>query len=258
MNLLLLDASEVSSAGEVHLTGRRAEHLRTILGVQVGQQLRAGLVGGELGQVIVTEVGTGGVGVVFSGGKAPPPVPAVDLVLALPRPQTLKKVLQSAAALGVGSITLFRSAKVEKSFFSSPLLLPAALQAELLLGLEQAGDTRLPRVHIVPRFRPLVEELLPQQMRDAGMGLVGHPRVEEDLWSVGLTQHGGRVVVVVGPEGGFTEFELGALTEVGCRPFSLGDRILRVETAVVVTLAQIQLLRGRDRHDPQPSGHHSP
>ncbi|MGZ3460670.1 MAG: RsmE family RNA methyltransferase, partial [Archangium sp.] len=56
-------------------------------------------------------------------------------------------------------------------------------------------------------------------------------------------QTASRVVLAVGPDGGWVPFEAELLEAHGFRPVSLGPRILRVETAVPVLLGQLALLR---------------
>ena len=98
----------------------------------------------------------------------PPPAPApVRLLLALPRPKALRRVLQGVAAIGVKHVVLLNSWRVEKSYWASPALAPAALREQLVLGLEQGGDTRLPRVELRRRFKPFVEDELPALLGDA-------------------------------------------------------------------------------------------
>ena len=59
------------------------------------------------------------------------------LVLALPRPKALRRILQVCAAIGVRSIHLINSRRVEKSYWGSHVLLAPRLEAELVLGAEQ-------------------------------------------------------------------------------------------------------------------------
>jgi len=82
----------------------------------------------------------------------------VDLVLALPRPKALRRVLAASASMGVDRLVLLAAARVEKSYLSSPVLRPDRVRKHLLDGLEQAQDTVLPEVHLEPRFRPFVED----------------------------------------------------------------------------------------------------
>ena len=108
-----------------------------------------------------------------SSAIRPPPHPAA-LALALPRPPSLRKVLQQATALGVKRFLLFASARVEKSYWQSSGLRPEALREQLLLGLEQAGDCALPEIGFARRFRDFAERELPALARGAPI-LVAHP-----------------------------------------------------------------------------------
>lgn len=173
------------------------------------------------------------------------PRPRCDLVLAMPRPKVLGRILEHVTALGVGTVCLVRTWRVEKSYLQSESLQAPALREHLLAGLEQARDTRVPRVVVAPLFRPLVEdrldELFPSERR-----MVCHPEGGESLvsWAEGVeaTQ---RIVVAIGPEGGFTRFEVELLGEHGFSPVNLGQRVLRVETACTAVLARLGILSDR-------------
>jgi RsmE family RNA methyltransferase len=165
----------------------------------------------------------------------PPPPPApLHLLLALPRPKVLRRVLQCAAAMGVKTIVLVNTWRVERSYWQSPALAPAALCEQLLLGLEQGGDTMLPALELRRRFKPFVEDELPARLRGR-RALVAHP---------GATAPCPRALaepatVAIGPEGGFIAYELEALQALGFTPVSLGPRALRVEHAVPALLGRL-------------------
>jgi RsmE family RNA methyltransferase len=162
--------------------------------------------------------------------------PRFDLLLALPRPKVLGRILEHATALGVGRIVLTRSWRVDKSYFQTPLLAPEGYRPRLLAGLEQACDTHLPEVHVFRRFKPLVEDHL-DDLLGPGTRLVAHPSgVVPAARAFGGT---GRAAVAIGPERGWTDYEVDALGACGFAPVSLGPRILRVETACTVALAQL-------------------
>jgi 16S rRNA (uracil1498-N3)-methyltransferase len=57
-----------------------------------------------------------------------------------------------------------------------------------------------------------------------------------------LRQQGKRVLLIIGPEGGFTEVERHEAMEAGARPVTLGPRILRIETAALA-MAAVFLLK---------------
>ena len=156
------------------------------------------------------------------------------LVLALPRPKMLRRILRTVAELGVGQLHLINSYRVEKSYWQTPALAEAAIRDYLTQGLEQARDTVLPRIHCQRRFKPFVEDTLPGLV-GAGTALLAHPgpypRCPGNL--------AGDTVLVIGPEGGFIPYEVTKLKEAGCRPVSLGPRILRVETALTSLLGRL-------------------
>ncbi|WP_224416448.1 16S rRNA (uracil(1498)-N(3))-methyltransferase, partial [Modicisalibacter tunisiensis] len=166
--------------------------------------------------------------------QPPPAALPVHLVLALPRPRMLARTLEHVTALGVKQLTLLHTRRVEKSYWQSPELDPARIHDHLVLGLEQAGDTMLPTVTVERRFRPFVEDRLPALL-DGRRGLLAHPGMP-DPCPRGLSEP---CTLLVGPEGGFIPYEVERLREAGCEGIHLGERILRVETAVTALLARL-------------------
>ena len=239
MNLLLFEANELID-GELKLQGRRAEHLVNVLKVVPGDTVRVGLIGGKLGTGRVVAVKGESVHLAVELTRAPTCDLHVELILALPRPIMLQRILKQATVLGVRRFHLIRSRRVEKSFFHSPVLQPDKIRALLLEGMEQAMDTWLPEVHIHHQFKPFVEDVLPTL---EGQGLIAHPEGEGTLTAIPISgQAGQRLLLAVGPEGGWSEFEMNQFLEQGFYGFTMGSRILHVDTAVVSLLAQLQLL----------------
>ncbi len=238
MNLILLDDadfdSRLDSGNRVVLRGRRLAHVREVCRAQVGDRLRVGRIGGDVGEGRVVRMTPDEIELEVVLDHAPPPPAAAGLVVALPRPPSLRKVLQQATALGVKRIALIASRRVEKSYWQSHALDPAALEQQLRLGLEQARDTVLPEVSLHPRFRPFVEDVLPGLL-DRSRGLLADPDAQRPCPQAPP----GPVTLIVGPEGGFIRFELDLLRAAGVEAVGLGPRVLRVETAVVALLARL-------------------
>ena len=233
MNLILLEPEDFVSESRVRLSGRRLEHVREICRSSEGDSLRVGLIGGKLGTGRVLELSDRALALEVELDAAPPPALPVTLVVALPRPPTLRKVLQQATAMGVKHFVLLHSRRVEKSYWQSKGLEPDALRSQLMLGLEQAGDTVLPSVVRERRFRPFVEDRL------TGLA-AGRPILLADPDSSRpCPRAGGPVTLIVGPEGGFVRFEVELLVTGGAERVGLGARVLRVETAVVSLLSQL-------------------
>lgn len=242
MNLILINPSELTSsltssnALSVVLTDRRADHIREIHQPLVGDYLRVGVLEGEIFQAKVIAIESARVVLEIDDITAtPPPKPLpVVLVMALPRPKMLRRILQSASSMGVKEIWLIHSYRVDKSYWSSPFLDHLALQSQLQLGLEQACDTRMPNIYLRKRFKPFVEDELPG-LASGRRAWVAHPydACEPPSPSDQPT------LLAVGPEGGFIPYEVEKLKEAGLEPLSLGQRILRVETAIPVALSRL-------------------
>ena len=234
MNLLLLEAADFVADDRVILRDRRLTHLQQVHRAEAGETLRVGLLGGDMGsgRLLRLDASCAELQVVFD--QPPPAKLPITLLLALPRPKMLRRVLQTVATMGVPRLVLLNSYRVEKSFWQTPFLEPVAIREQLILGLEQARDTVLPEVVIEKRFKPFVEDRLPQ-LADGTLGLVGHPGAFPACPRA-VTQP---VTLAIGPEGGWIPYEVEKLTEAGLAPVQLGDRILRVETAVSALLARL-------------------
>ncbi len=236
MNLILLDPDDFVTGSRVRLTGRRLAHVRDVCRSALGDELRVGVLGGKLGRGRVRRLDNAALELEVQLDRAPPPPLPVTLALALPRPPALRRVLQQATALGVKRFLLLGTNRVEKSYWQSHGLEQGALEAQLRLGLEQARDTILPRVETRRRFRPFAEDELPALAHE-GQALVAEPGAAAPPQDR-VDRH---TTLIVGPEGGFIPFELDLLRTNGARPIGLGERALRVETAVVALLARLAL-----------------
>ena len=236
MNLLLLEAADFIAADRVILRDRRLVHLHEVHRATEGDSLRVGRVGGLMGEGRLLRLTPQEAELQVSLDQPPPAKLPITLLLALPRPKMLKRTLQTVATMGVSRLVLLNSYRVEKSFWQTPFLEPAALREQLILGLEQARDTVLPEIGIEKRFKPFVEDRLPTLV-EGTLGLVGHPG---DFPSCprGLPTDQ-PVTLAIGPEGGWIPYEVDKLREAGLQPVQLGERILRVETAVTALLARL-------------------
>lgn len=241
MNLLIFRPDQAQfrspdhSSGDLLVTGRQRKHLDEVHRTQEGDHLRVGLLNGKMGIATVTGIDRDSARLAFVLETPPPPPLPVTLLLALPRPKMLKRTLQTIATMGVKHLYLINSYRVEKSYWQTPFLTPEAIEEELVLGLEQGVDTRLPAVHLRQRFKPFVEDELPALMQEKQAWLA-HPGDEAIACPRGTRQE---TIVAIGPEGGFIPYEVTKLKAAGFTQISLGTRILRVETAVPVVLAKL-------------------
>ena len=247
MNLLLFEPEEMMSDNTLVLNDRRSEHIIRVLGCEIGDIIRAGMVNGPVGSGEIVSITRGQenpeVLLRFTAESEAPDQPQIDLIMGLVRPIMLKKILAQAASLGVGSIFLINANRVEKSFFGARLLKEGNYRPYLLEGLEQAKDTFLPKLTIHNRFRPFVEDYIPTIAKTYTTMLVAHPEAPKRLKQLKAMGMKGRTLVAVGPEGGWVDFEIEEFLAQSFEPISLGNRILRTDTAVVSLLAQLMMLR---------------
>nr|WP_269803136.1 16S rRNA (uracil(1498)-N(3))-methyltransferase [Pseudomonas asiatica] len=232
--MLLLEEADFVSADRVVLADRRFTHMQDIHRVAVGDNLRVGRINGLMGKATVLRLEKHEAELEVAFDQQPPPKLPLTLVLAVPRPKMLRRLFQTVATLGVPRLILLNSYKVEKSFWQTPFLHPDSIRENLILGLEQARDTVLPEVMIEKRFKPFVEDRLPA-IAAGTLGLVGHPG-PYPACPRAVEQH---VTLAIGPEGGWIPYEVDLLGKAGLAPVQLGDRILRVETAVTALLSRI-------------------
>ena len=244
MNLLLLSPEDLGADGVARVSGRRARHLREVLKVRPGQLLRAGVARGPRGTGQVRVVTNDEVSLEFFAEPSPPERPTVSLVVALPRPKVLSRVLQCAASFGVDRIDLVNAWRVDKSYFVSDRLALGRLSDDLWLGCEQGGQTWVPDVEVHRLFRPLVEQELPRRWAETTVRrLVAHPRESAPIEQVHAPGSGDSTVVAIGPEGGWIDAELASFSHAGFDRIRISDAVLRVESAVAAVLAQLELLR---------------
>lgn len=236
MNLILLSEADFTDRERtlVALTGRRMEHVLSVCRAAAGDTLRVGLLGGNIGTGRVESVSGRSI-VLKVRLDEPPPAPLpLTLLLALPRPKSLKRCIEAVTAMGVKTIFIINSYRVEKSYWSSPVLSDSILHAHMLLGLEQAGDTVVPHIVLKKRFKPFVEDEVPALVKGT-RALAAHPQAPAICpRHVDLP-----VTLAIGPEGGFIPFEIGLLATAGFEPVSLGRRILRVEQAVAALIGRL-------------------
>jgi RsmE family RNA methyltransferase len=234
VNLLLLEDADFIAPDRVVLRDRRLKHMQEVHRAEVGDSLRVGRIDGLLGSAELLRLESHEAELRITLDRAPPAKLPLTLILALPRPKMLRRVFQTVATMGVSKVILVNSYRVEKSFWQTPFLEPQAIREQLILGLEQARDSVLPEIIIEKRFKPFVEDRLPQLV-DGSLGLVGHPG-DFPACPRAVTEP---VTLAIGPEGGWIPYEVDLLSKAGLQPVQLGERILRVETAVTALLARL-------------------
>lgn len=233
MNLIILDKDDIQD-GKAEISGRKLGHILTYIRPAAGDRLRAGILNGLMGEGVVMDISDKRLTLDLTIENPPPAPLPLKLILAMPRPKVLNRVIQHAASMGIKEIYIIKTWRVEKSYWESPVIEEKNLKNQMIKGLEQGKDTIIPTIRIRRRFKPFVEDELPSIIRDT-IALVSHPSAENPCpHRVDFP-----VTLAMGPEGGFIPYEVDALQKIGFKAVSLGDRILRVETALPFLIGRL-------------------
>lgn len=244
MNIILVEAIEIQE-GSIQLEGERAKHIVKVLRSEIGNDIKIGVINGKIGTgkiVFIQRKYPFLVKLDVQIESLPPEKPVLDLILALPRPIMLKRILSQVTALGVGTIHLVNANRVEKSFWESGIVNEAEYRPHLLHGLEQAVDTIVPKVVLHRRFKPFIEDFVPGIISDYSTLICAHPDGEKSLVEL-VDGHSGKILLAVGPEGGWVDFEVAKFESSNFNVCSIGQRILKVDTAVVALHSRISALK---------------
>lgn len=234
MNLLLLHPADFISEQRARIDGARVKHINTVHGAKPGDTLRAGLVNGLCGSAVIVELSANHALLDVTLAAPPPAKIPLTVIMALPRPKMLRRIVRTVAECGIEKLYLINSYRVEKSYWQTPVLAPDTLREYLLQGLEQARDTVLPTIELRQRFKPFVEDELPQIIKGT-QALVGDPLAATPCPFRIDTP----VTLAIGPEGGFIPYEVELLKTQGFDTVNLGVRIYRVDTVLPLLIGRL-------------------
>ena len=251
MNSIVVLPDEVRDGAIVVLVGPRARYAIDTHGVREGESLKVAVMDGARGEGNVISVTSGEVTIALTlTESALAPLP-VSLIVGVSRPQTVKKVIQSAVMFGVSSLHFVRSEKGEKSYLQSRSLDEDQIEEETIKAMEQVWDSRRPEIVVHRAFSHFVKQKLPVIMeatRSVGgaselLKLVAHPGGSSLTCADSPRLRDAATVIAIGPERGWSEDEVQTFEELGFQTIGLGERVVRVELALVFLLGQLALLR---------------
>ncbi|HKJ17717.1 MAG TPA: 16S rRNA (uracil(1498)-N(3))-methyltransferase [Xanthomonadales bacterium] len=158
----------------------------------------------------------------------------ITLCQAISRGDRMDYSLQKATELGVTSVRLLLSERVEVKLGGSRLEKRLAhWQGVIQSASEQCGRSTLPKL-----YPPVVLHEWPKSNYQR---LVLDARADLPMRSLKLAD---KVEIAVGPEGGFSDAEIGLIVRSGAQNIRLGPRVLRTETAGPAAIAVLQSMGG--------------
>jgi 16S rRNA (uracil1498-N3)-methyltransferase len=221
---------------EITLRGDESKHLARVLRKKEGEAVFITDGNGRMFEAVIEKIGSStavcrieAVHEEYNETK-----PSITLAVSpLKNPGRFDFLIEKVTELGVCRIipllserTISRRDKQER------------LQKIALAAMKQCGRSRLPEITPVVKF----DELL-KTKNNFELACIPHEQVE-----TGKTLHSilknytslKTVLIMIGPEGGFSEAEIQKAEEAGCIPLSLGVRRLRTETAAIAAVCALQ------------------
>ena len=129
-------------------------------------RLKIGQIGGNLGTAVIEDITADSIRLGnVQLNTAPPAKLGLTVILALPRPKVLRRLIMDMTALGVRDIILINSYRTQKSYWQSPML--ERIDEFVLEGLQQSIDTIVPSITLQKRFKPFVEDTLASLMKQS-------------------------------------------------------------------------------------------
>jgi len=244
VNTLIIFQEELKPDGTALLMGERATHAREVHELTVGAKVSAGLLNGLLGKALVTSVTAEQVTLKLDLTQPPPVRRGYTLIVGLSRPQTVKKVLSIAGMCGIDAVYFVNASLGEKSYLQSKALEEKRIEIELIKGLEQARDTIPAKVEICTNFKSFMKDnwsKLEPDPEQAALKILAHTESNASISNTRLLT-GQSVIMAIGPEAGWAPEEVLLFKDKGFQAVTLGERILRVEYALVSLISKIDLL----------------
>lgn len=230
MNLILLSQDEIVDE-QVILNDNRHLHILNILKSKPEDKVKVGVLGSKTGTATVVQTLEDQTIIKIDDLSIDTPEPSpVTLILAMQRPKMLKRMLRTIAQMGVKDIHLINSSHVEKSYWGTPILNERKYEEYFQQGLEQSLDTIMPTLTLHKQFKPFIEDFVPQLSKGLP-SIVMHPNTENDFIT---NKH--KCLLAMGPERGFTNYEIQKFNDIGFSTCKLGKRPLRSEVFLPAVL----------------------
>jgi 16S rRNA (uracil1498-N3)-methyltransferase len=214
--------------GVVTLSDAEFRHATSVLRLESGSRILAADGTGRYYECVVGSVGKKSLTASVTGMHHRDRDSRFEILLAvamIKNRQRLEWMLEKATELGASGIILFRSERSERDKVRTD-----RLENILVSALKQSRRFYLPRLAEAPSINAVLE-------RHTGFELiVAHEKTDAEP---ALTRSSApRKLLFVGPEGGFTDSEIEALTTRGATTVSLGANRLRAETAALALLSR--------------------
>lgn len=240
MNIVLFEPTEIDRP--LPRSDPRARHLLNVLRRKEGDTFDVGCVNGPRGRAVLRSITATQLECAFSWSEVHPPPAPTHLAVGFPRPQTARDILREASSLGTVALNFVTTHRSDPNYPASSLWSSGQWRRHALTGVAQAFDTHLPEVRWTESLGQLLRRWSDLGITPLVLDVYGdHP----PLGDCPLPDPAARVGVLIGPERGWAAPDRALCADGGAVFTTLGDRVLRTETAVVAALTLINAARAR-------------
>jgi 16S rRNA (uracil1498-N3)-methyltransferase len=234
MDYFYVKLEDVTSHG-LTLRGDESKHLIRVLRKNVGDRIFVTDGNEMMYEAVIADIGKTDTRCTIAAMHRKYHEPSLDVTIAvslLKNPARFDYLVEKITELGVRTILPFSCEHTISSNEKHERLEKIALSA-----MKQCGRSWLPRIQPMQSFKFLIENSSHYQLKfifhektDSLHTVASELKLHEDIHSV---------LIVIGPEGGFTEEEIAHAVHAGFKSISLGARRLRTETAAVVAISYV-------------------
>lgn len=247
MNIILFSEKDRKGESFVFEQGdERYSHITKVLKLKTGDSFKAGIINSELGMAHIKEMKKDKIIFDFVANARPSPLHPLHLILGIPRPIQLKRLLKDVATMGVSSIHLVGTVLGEKSYITSSLIANNEIGKHLIEGVAQAGSTLIPSHHIYSSLYVALEqnailgknELKAHNVRRLLFD-VENANAKETLPLDSVFAKDEEFVLAIGSERGWVKSERELFKKQSFSTVTLGNRIMRCETATIAAISYV-------------------
>lgn len=242
MHRFFLPRRTIESKGLV-LTGAEAHHCHDVLRLDAGARLIVFDGEGHEHLCKIQQASSKHVSLVEIQKQNTLPLPfRITLAQAIPKGKTLDVIIQKATELGVHQIIPILSERTVVKIEEDDSAKKTERWREIVVdAAKQSGNNWMPSIEAVRNVRQLAKEV-----RNFDLALIGSLQPDSKFLKAYLDDFSSErkklpasVLICIGPEGDYTPAELSLLQGSGCRPITLGQIVLRSDTAAICALATL-------------------
>ena len=240
MRFFVPDANIDRSAGRAFITGTDVNHLRTVLRAAVGEELTLCDTAGVVYSCRISGIAKDRIDCEITGSEKCPSEPAVPVILlqGVPKGEKMEFIIQKCVELGISGIVPVMTERTVVRFDTKQDAEKKVARWQKIAAeaSKQSGRGIVPFIGNVVKFKDVFRET------DGGLRIIPYENEHDRTLKALLREKlpADKIYVFIGPEGGFSMQEVEACVEEGFTPVTLGNRILRTETAGMATLAAIR------------------